>query len=144
VDPAVSARTFVDSNVFIYAFDSLEPAKQERALRLIEARTDWVVSPQVMMEFYSVVTTKARVHLSADDAETAISSITAGMDLVAPDRALVLDAIALARRDRLSIWDALIGQSAIVGRCSRLFTEDLQDGRTFGDLRVENPFADLR
>jgi predicted nucleic acid-binding protein len=53
---------------------------------------------------------------------------------------LVRDAMALAREHRLSVWDALIVESARVRGCRRLLSEDLRHGREFGKARVENPF----
>jgi predicted nucleic acid-binding protein len=41
----------------------------------------------------------------------------------------------------LSWYDALIVAAAMEGGCSLLYSEDLQSGRRFGDLRIENPFA---
>jgi predicted nucleic acid-binding protein len=41
----------------------------------------------------------------------------------------------------LSWWDAMIVASAQEAGAVRLLTEDMQEGRRFGDLIVENPFA---
>ena len=38
-------------------------------------------------------------------------------------------------------WDALIVRTAQSARCDVLYTEDLQHGRSYGGLRVVNPFA---
>jgi predicted nucleic acid-binding protein len=37
--------------------------------------------------------------------------------------------------------DALVVEAAQSRGCTRLLSEDLQDGRDFGRLRIENPFA---
>jgi predicted nucleic acid-binding protein len=63
------------------------------------------------------------------------------LDVVVLDVPLVVRAVARSREHRLSLWDALIVQAAHSRGCTRLLTEDLQDGRQFGALRVENPFA---
>jgi predicted nucleic acid-binding protein len=49
--------------------------------------------------------------------------------------------IAISRDSKLSLGDALIVAAAIAGGCTRLLSEDLQDGRAFGPVTVENPFA---
>ena len=54
---------------------------------------------------------------------------------------MVLRAISLARRHTLSLWDALIVEAALARGCIRLLSEDMQDGRRFGDLVIENPFG---
>jgi len=55
--------------------------------------------------------------------------------------ATVLAAIELSQRHSLSFWDALIVETALAAECDRLLSEDLQPGRRFGDLVIENPFA---
>ena len=45
-----------------------------------------------------------------------------------------------AYRAALSFWDALIVQAAIQVGAERLISEDLQNGRRFGVLTIENPF----
>lgn len=56
------------------------------------------------------------------------------------DTALVLDAHELARTEQLSWFDALIVEAAIRSGCERLYSEDLNHGRKFGRLTVQNPF----
>ncbi|MHB0981733.1 MAG: PIN domain-containing protein, partial [Thermoleophilia bacterium] len=58
--------------------------------------------------------------------------------MVTPD--VVLGAARLHRSDSVSFWDALIVQAALSGGADILYSEDLQHGRRFGGLRIENPF----
>jgi len=44
-------------------------------------------------------------------------------------------------RHRLSWYDSLIVAAAIEGGCGTLYSEDLQHGQRFGELKVENPFV---
>jgi predicted nucleic acid-binding protein len=46
----------------------------------------------------------------------------------------------LEEEHTLSFWDALIVQAAIHAGAGRLVSEDLQHGRRFGTLTIENPF----
>ncbi|HEY4019236.1 MAG TPA: hypothetical protein VGM75_11150 [Pseudonocardiaceae bacterium] len=48
----------------------------------------------------------------------------------------------LTEEHSVSFWDALIIEAALRANASRLLSEDLQHGRKFGDLVVENPFQD--
>lgn len=50
-------------------------------------------------------------------------------------------ALEIEQRHQLNWWDCLIVASAQLQDCSVLLTEDLQDGATFGDVTVRNPFA---
>lgn len=134
---------FLDSNVLIYAFDTEEPKKRARSRELIESlpAEGIVLSSQVVNEFYFTVTRKLRRPLPLADAEEAVRGLS-GFRVLPLDHRLTMAAMELVRKHQLSIWDALIVQSAIEGRCRTLFSEDFQDGRKYGALKVVNPFVD--
>lgn len=139
----MSGRTFFDTNVLVYLFDSGSPAKQERARALFEehARTGQIVlSPQVLQEFYVTVRKKLARPLSAEEAGVSVRHFSS-FPIVPVDSATILRAIELHQSASLSFWDALIIQAAAEGNCKRVLSEDLQDGRRFGDLVIANPFA---
>ena len=137
----MSDRAFLDTNVLVYLFDRDTPAKQQRAREVLENEGgSAALSTQVLQEFYVTVTRKLGQPMAERDAEAAVRDLAA-LEVVPVDALLVLAAIARSRGDRLSLWDALVVESAIKGGCRRLLTEDLEDGRLFGRLKVENPFA---
>lgn len=134
---------FLDSNILIYAFDTQEPAKRARSRALIESlpAESIVLSAQVVNEFYFTVTRKLRRPLPAAEAEEAVRGLS-GFRILPLDHRLSLAAMEIVRKHQLSIWDALIVQSATEGKCRTLFSEDFQNGRKYGALKVINPFAD--
>jgi predicted nucleic acid-binding protein len=136
---------FVDTNVWVYAVDAADPAKRERALEVVAPARgrDLVVSTQVLTEFYAVVTRKLAVPVPAQDAQAMVAQLSA-LPVVAVDASLVAAAIAGSREWQVSIWDALILRAAEVAGCRRVLSEDLADGRTYGSVVVENPFAPAR
>lgn len=137
----MSARSFFDTNVLIYADDKAAPAKQRRALGLVaEHRRDGtgVVSLQVLQEYFVTVTRKLQV-----DARIARRKVEllAEFDVATPELADILAAIDLHRLHGLSFWDALVVRSAKQAGCSVLLTEDFQHGREMEGLRIVNPFV---
>ena len=139
----MSGRTFFDSNVLVYLFDADSPAKQDRAREIFgeRARSGRILlSPQVLQEFYVAVTRKLARPLPPEDALSALVPLSA-FPVVAVDAALILRAVQLHQTDSVSFWDALIVQAALEGNCRTLLTEDMQHGRRFGELTIENPFA---
>jgi predicted nucleic acid-binding protein len=54
---------------------------------------------------------------------------------------LLVAAVGLQERTRISFWDALVVQAALDAGCDRLYSEDLNAGQRFGSLLVVNPFA---
>ncbi len=134
---------FLDSNILIYAFDTGEPRKRAQSRALIESlpAEAIVLSAQVVNEFYFAVTRKLSRKVPAADAEAAVRGLS-GFRILPLDYRLSMAAMELVRKHQLSIWDALILESALEGRCSTLFSEDFQHGRTYGTLKVSNPFVD--
>lgn len=127
----------------MYAHDVDEPAKRERALALLGDATDrLVLSTQVLIESFHVLTRRLSPPRSLDEAREAVESL-AQLTVVPADASLVRAAVGLSIERQVSIWDAMIVRAAQVGGCEKLLTEDLQDGAAFGTVRVENPFREL-
>ena len=136
----MSARSFFDTNVLIYADDKAAPAKQRRALDLLSEHRragTGVVSMQVLQEYFVTVTRKLGV-----DARVARRKVEllAEFDVAAPDIADILAAIDLHRLHGFSFWDALILRAAKQAGCGVLFTEDMQEAREMDGVRMVNPF----
>jgi len=133
-------RTFLDTNILVYADDPRDPEKQSRANILLtkhlRERTG-VLSIQVLQEYFS--TSTGKLELAADLAKQRIENF-AVLYVVEPRVNDLLAAIDIHRLHRLSFWDALIVRSAKIAGCSVLLTEDLQHGQVIDGLRIVNPF----
>jgi len=136
----MSARSFFDTNVLVYADDKAVPAKQRRALDLVaehrRARTG-VVSLQVLQEYFVTVTKK--LHVDTSIARRKVE-LLAEFDVAVPGVADILVAIDLHRLHGFSFWDALVLRSAKQAGCSVVFSEDMQNAREVDGLRIMNPF----
>jgi predicted nucleic acid-binding protein len=136
----MSARTFLDTNVLLYADNIHFPAKRERAESLISevtAAQSGHVSMQVLLEYFRGATRK--LHLSADLAQKRVVTYSQ-FEVVIPDPGDLLAAIDLHREHQFSIFDALIVRAALISHCEILYTEDMQDGRRIDGLTIVNPF----
>jgi predicted nucleic acid-binding protein len=133
-------RTFLDTDILVYADDPRDPEKQSRADMLLtehlQERTG-ILSIQVLQEYFSTSTGKLR--LSADLAKQRIEKF-AMLYVVEPRVDDLLAAIDIHRLHRLSFWDALIVRSAKIAGCSVLLTEDMQHGQVIDGVRIVNPF----
>ena len=133
-------RSFIDTNIAVYAHDHGDPEKRRHATDLLRERAaELVVSPQVLSEFYWVVTRRLRPALSHLDAAAA-TRFLAQLPVVPIDAVLVLGAIDTAKSCQLAYWDALIVEAAATGGCERLYTEDLGHGARIRGVEVVNPF----
>ena len=132
---------FVDSNVFVYARDPRDPAKQQRARQWSDHL--WThrlgrTSTQVLSETY--IALRRLGGAAPDDIWGSVERLVAWRPQ-AIDEKVILQAREVERRWRLSWWDSLIVAAAQMQDCSVLLTEDLHDGAAFGTLVVRSPFT---
>lgn len=137
-------KVFLDTNVFIYSVDSSPNHKKKTdiAREIVKQHIrdgTGAISIQVLQEFYQVSTHKIQVPLSLEDALEYLRYM-AVLETVHPDFNMLVTAVYLHKRLKLSFWDGLIVQAAAAAKCSFLLTEDLQDGLRVGDLIIKNPF----
>jgi predicted nucleic acid-binding protein len=127
---------FFDTNVLIYAFAANDPRNSQAEALLMEGG---VIGVQVLNEFTNVARRKLRWNW--EEIEAALAVIE---DLLGPVRPLTAAiharAVEIARDHELAFYDASIVAAAIDANCSVLMSEDMQHGRKFGMLRIENPF----
>ncbi len=136
-------RTFVDTNVLLYAHDASETEKQPIARALLEdlwADGSGALSTQVLQEFYVVATRKFTPPMRRSEARE-IVALYATWHVVQVDVGLILDATTLEERAQSSFWDALIVEAARRAGAMRLVSEDLQGGRAIAGVAIENPFG---
>jgi predicted nucleic acid-binding protein len=134
---------FVDSNVLVYAVSDGEPEKQSRAREILArgfTEGCYAISTQVMFEVYVSVTQKASIGLSRPEALEYVRTLSE-WPVVEMTPELVLTALGLAQRAKISAWDAGIIEAARRVGCSRVLSEDLSDGQVYGGITVENPFS---
>ena len=136
----MSARSFFDTNILIYTDDKAAPAKQRRALSLVEEHRragSGVVSSQVLQEYFVTVTRK--LHVEARIARRKVE-LLAEFNVASPDVGDILAAIDLHRLHGFSFWDALILRAAKQSGCKVLLSEDMQDTREIDGVEIVNPF----
>ncbi|HEX3554815.1 MAG TPA: PIN domain-containing protein [Thermoanaerobaculia bacterium] len=136
----MTARYFVDTNVFIYADDESAGPKRDQARELIReimSSRAGVLSLQVLQEYFSAATKK--LGIPAADARQRIEWLSR-WDVVILGVEDLLTAVDLHRLHGFSIWDALVIRAALKAGCRVLYSEDLQDGRRIDGLEVVNPF----
>jgi predicted nucleic acid-binding protein len=138
----VNPKTFVDSNVLIYAHDLDEPHKRTIALRIFEdlwlSKTG-ILSMQVLQEFYNIATRKIRSPLPKPVAREAIERLAVWCIETTPLE--IASAFRIEDSARISFWDALIVAAALKGGATEILSEDMNHGQTIAGIRIVNPFA---
>jgi len=137
----MSDRTFVDTNVLIYAHDVDAKAKHEKAkgvLRELWSQRTGILSLQVLQEFYVNVTRKIATPLPKDVARIVVNSYALWCVETTPDE--ITTAFRIEDESRIGFWDALIVASAVKSGCVQIFSEDLNAKQIISGIRIENPF----
>ncbi len=137
----MSAEEFIDSNVFVYLFDEVNPEKYQRARELVGQsieRQMGCISFQVVQETLNVLI--GRYGISHEQVRTLLTQVMIPLWQVYPSAVLYQDAISLQSRYGFSFYDSLIVAAALEAGCTRLYSEDLQHGQQIQRLTILNPF----
>jgi predicted nucleic acid-binding protein len=136
-------RYFLDTNILVCANDRSDPRRQSIAVKLVAdgiRRRCAVVSPQVLGEFLVTVTRKVETPLTLEAAEAEVARFKS-ITLVSIEYSTVILAMHLQRMHGIAYWDALILAAARTADCKTLYSEDLNDGQSYGEVTVRNPFS---
>ena len=107
--------------------------------RAVVAGTDWMISTQVLGEFYRATTSKRRaVPLSHDEA-VAWFQLWKRSPVSAVQPPQVDLALELCGRYQIGYYDALILSTARLAGCKVVYSEDLNNEQDYGNLTVLNP-----
>jgi predicted nucleic acid-binding protein len=135
-------KTFVDTNVLIYAHDADAGPKYEIArdtLRDLWSRRAGVLSTQVLQEFYVNVTRKIATPLPKSTARAVVDSYAVWCVDTTP--AEISAAFRIEDEGGIGFWDALIVAAARKAGAARIMSEDLNPGQIIAGVRIENPFS---
>jgi len=141
----MSVKTFVDTNVLVYAHDVDDLLRHDLArdaLRALWNDGTGLLSPQVLQEFYVNVTRKIATPLAKDAARLVVSTYAIWcVDVTSAD---IAAAFRVEDEAKIGFWDALIIASASKAGATRILSEDLNAGQTIAGVLIENPFSALR
>ena len=133
-------RSFVDTNIWLYAFiETDDIARSTAARRLIQSVTA-VVSTQVINEI--CVNLLKRTGFSEQQVRKLVDAFYERYEVVELNQFVLLAGSRLRERYSLSFWDSLIVATALHAGVPVLFSEDMQHGlQVDGKLLIQDPFA---
>ncbi len=136
----------VDTNVYVYALDAGEPAKQAKAVELLDRLMlqpgDTVIVWQVAGEFLSQLRKwESQGRLTSAEVETAFQRFRAMFPLRIPSEGIFQDSFGLRARFSLSHWDSMLLAACKEARVTTLYSEDMAAGTDYDGLAVVNPFV---
>lgn len=131
------AERFLDTNVLIYAFSD-DPKRASIAEQLVAEGGR--ISVQVLNEFANVC--RRKLQLEWTEITARLSALRTLLAEPSPITTQTHDrALNVARRYKMSFYDALIVAAAGEMKCKTLLSEDFQDGVSIAGVKVSNPFA---
>lgn len=137
----MSGKSFVDTNILVYAHDFTQGTKHQRAQALVEKlweSGEGILSTQVLQELCINLRRNSTHPLTIEETLKLIEDYST-WDVVVNTSESVLQALDLESRFQISFWDALIVQAAASSEATVLYSEDLADGQTYSSVRVVNP-----
>jgi len=139
----MNGRYFLDTNVFIYSFDTSARRKRRTASKLIAGALrdgQGIVSFQVIEEFCSAATRRFSKPLTTPDLREYVEKVFVPLCEIQSGIELYLLCLNIREQTGYSFCDSLILAAAAGAGCETLYTEDLQDGQSVAGVRISNPF----
>ena len=139
----MKGKYFLDTNIFVYSFDSNKPAKSAiaRDLILIALKQQTgCISSQVIQEFLNVSSKRFSPPLEVKDSLKYLNTVLAPLCEIYTSIELYRKSIETAERWKFSFYDSMIITAAIQANCSILYSEDLQHNQKVESLTIVNPF----
>ena len=137
----MAVRSFIDTNVLIYAQASDEPHKQRAALALLKnlyEENTGVLSTQVLQEYCNVALKKMK--LPAQYVRTQLDLIEQ-FEVVQVTPAIIRAGLDLHQTRSVSFFDAIVLASAHASGCTVLWTEDMNANEVVNGVCIKNPFT---
>lgn len=135
----------VDTNIWLYAADQLEPTKSIQALDLLERllnEGETVLLWQVVSEFVNGLRRwEIKRGLSRHFVDHWVERLMESFPIVTPLHTTVLTALDLSRRYCLSHWDSMLLAACVEVGVTTLYSEDLAHSTKYDSVLVMNPFV---
>jgi predicted nucleic acid-binding protein len=130
-----------DTNLFVYAYDNRDLAKQSTARGVMAAMAgrSAAIGLQVVGEVQNAL--RKRLRTPREVAFQMASDLLMEFETFGYDERAVSIALCEALAGRLSYWDALLLAAADAAGVEVMLSEDMADGLRFGGLQVVNPFG---
>jgi len=135
----------IDTNILVYAHDTREPKKRQRALRVLERLHELAsgrLSVQCLAEVYAAVRRGPKARLTAEEAALQVERLSRAWPVVDLTSMVVLEALRGVRQHKLAYWEAQMWACARLNQIPVLFTEDFQDRQVVEGVLFVNPLAD--
>ncbi len=136
----MAERSFIDTNLLIYAEASDAPEKQRTALSVLKQfyeGANGVLSTQVLQEYCNVALKKLGLPLQHVRAQL---DLYEQFEVVQVTPVIIRAALDVHQTRSVAFYDAIIVASAQASGCVVLLSEDMNSGEVVAGVRIVNPF----
>ncbi|MFK0734959.1 MAG: PIN domain-containing protein [Gloeotrichia echinulata HAB0833] len=143
----MNGRVFLDTNILVYIYDSLDTAKQERAMAVTDQLIrsgKAVISTQVMGEFFMATTRTRRLLLTPAEALERMRNYLGACHVVDVTRLISLEAIRGVETHHFTFWDAQIWATARLNQIAEVYSEDFATGSVVEGVQFTNPLIERK
>ena len=140
----MATRSFIDTNVLVYAEASDEPLKQRAALALLKGLYEeglGVMSTQVLQEYCNVALKKLK--LPAQYVRSQLD-LYEQFEVVQVTPSIIHAGLDIHQTRSVSFFDAIVLASAHAAGCDVIWTEDMNAGEVINGVSIANPFSASR
>lgn len=137
----MATRSFIDTNVLVYAEASDAPLKQRAALTLLKGLYEeglGVLSTQVLQEYCNVALKKLK--LPAQYVRSQLD-LYEQFEVVQVTPAIIHAGLDIHQTRSVSFFDAIVLASAHAAGCNVIWTEDMNAGEVIHGVSIANPFS---
>lgn len=132
-------KVFIDSNIFLYAFNKDEEFKYDISLKIIlDKENNLSISTQVINEVSNNL--KRKLKYTNSEIKKFIISSYQIYNIVNFSKDILLYACDIRDRYKISYYDSLIVASALSSKCTILYSENMQHQLKIDNLVILNPF----
>lgn len=132
---------FLDTNILLYAcgLHGEDDPRTAKCREIVTANDRYAISVQVLQEFFDASTRPSRPrHLTIEEA-TSFTAVWRTFEVQPMTLAVFDGALEVRKKSNYRYWDCAIIAAALELGCNTVLSEDMQNERTFGRLRIVNP-----
>ena len=132
-------KIFIDTNIIVYANDARDKVKQKKAIKIISTlmrERCGIISTQVLQEYAFTAIRKLK-----QDSNIILRQIKLleTFDVIRQSPEMITRAIEIMETYKIGFWDSCIISNAEYGKCSLIYSEDLNTGQYYSGIKIENP-----
>ncbi|MBN2127740.1 MAG: PIN domain-containing protein [Candidatus Diapherotrites archaeon] len=135
-------KGLIDSNILVYAFDSSEKNKQEKAKKFlteIMINKKGILSIQNLAEFHATVTKKINKPISKEESQQIIKELSDSFEILKYSEKTIINSINFENLYKTHFWDSLLASTMQENNVFLIYTENTKDFKKIPWIKAVNP-----